>query len=97
MVQCDSCEELPEVLKSKVQVPFVYGRDRRKSELQRDIEELTEFTARKKKNESYQATFTGRNSFSKTDPYATFMHLKEDHMRNAQLKHAYNLQLAVDG
>ena len=25
------------------------------------------------------------------------MHLKEDHMRNAQLKPAYNLQLAVEG
>ena len=38
-----------------------------------------------------------RNSMSKTDPDATFMHLKEDHMRNAQLKPAYNLQLAVEG
>ena len=38
-----------------------------------------------------------RNSFSKTDPDATFMHLKEDHMRNAQLKPAYNLQLGVEG
>jgi hypothetical protein len=53
--------------------------------------------ARKEKYEKYQKTFSGRNSFSKTDPDATFMHLKEDHMRNAQLKPAYNLQLAVEG
>lgn len=80
-----------------VTVPFVHGRGRRKTELQRDIELLTELLKRKEKYEKYQETFSGRNSFSKTDPDATFMHLKEDHMRNAQLKPAYNLQLAVEG
>ena len=39
---------------------------------------------------------TDRNSFSKTDPDATFMRLKEDHMKNGQLKPAYNVQHAVD-
>ena len=96
-VECKEAEELLNVLNSKVQTPFVYGRGRRKSELQRDIEQLTELVGRKKKYETYQETFAGRNSFSKTDPTATFMHLKEDHMRNAQLKPAYNLQLAVEG
>lgn len=39
-----------------------------------------------------------RNSYSKTDVDATFMHLKEDYMRNGQLKPAYNLQhLVCDG
>ena len=90
-------EELLEELKSKMKTPFVYGRGRRKSELQRDIETLSEMVSRKQKYEKYQTTFSGRNSFSKTDPDATFMHLKEDHMRNAQLKPAYNLQLAVEG
>ena len=27
----------------------------------------------------------GRNSYSKTDPGATFMRMEEDHMRNGQL------------
>lgn len=97
MLNTDSPEQLLDMLKAKVQTPFVYGRGRRKSELQRDIEQLTELVLRKEKYENYQATFSGRNSFSKTDPDATFMHLKEDHMRNAQLKPAYNLQLAVEG
>lgn len=97
MANCEEAEELLNVLSSKVQTPFVYGRGKRKSELQRDIEQLTELVKRKKKYEAYQETFAGRNSFSKTDPDATFMHLKEDHMRNAQLKPAYNLQLAVEG
>ena len=35
-----------------------------------------------------------RNSYSKTDTDATFMRMKEDHMRNGQVKPAYNLQLS---
>ena len=35
---------------------------------------------------------SGRNSLSRTDEDATFMRMKEDHMRNGQLKAAYNMQ-----
>ncbi|MDU1316361.1 hypothetical protein [Anaerococcus hydrogenalis] len=35
-----------------------------------------------------------RNSYSKTDHDATFMRMKEDHMRNGQLKAAYNIQIS---
>jgi transposase len=35
-----------------------------------------------------------RNSYSKTDPDATFMRMKEDHMKNGQLKPGYNLQIS---
>lgn len=38
-----------------------------------------------------------RNSYSKTDPDSTFMRMKEDHMKNGQLKPAYNLQLSTHG
>ncbi len=37
-----------------------------------------------------------RNSYSKTDPDATFMRMKADHMRNGQLKPGYNVQSAVN-
>ena len=37
-----------------------------------------------------------RNSYSKTDPDATFMRMKEDAMKNGQLKPAYNLQIATE-
>ena len=40
-------------------------------------------------------TFGKRNSYSKTDYDATFMRVKEDHMKNGQLKPAYNLQIAT--
>lgn len=36
-----------------------------------------------------------RNSFSKTDPDATFMRMKEDHMLNGQLKPGYNAQIST--
>ena len=36
-----------------------------------------------------------RNSYSKTDNDATFMRVKEDPMRNGQLKPAFNLQIAT--
>lgn len=38
-----------------------------------------------------------RNSYSKTDNDATFMRLKDDHMKNGQLKPAYNIQCATNG
>jgi transposase len=76
--------------------PFVYGRGKRKSELQRDTEQLIEMLERREKYEKYNETFNGRNSFSKTDPDATFMRMKDDHMRNSQLKPGYNVQLGVE-
>ena len=38
----------------------------------------------------------GRSSYSKTDPDATFMRMKEDHMRNGQLKPGYNVQASTE-
>lgn len=37
-----------------------------------------------------------RNSYSKTDQGATFMRMKEDHMRNGQLKPGYNVQISTN-
>ena len=37
-----------------------------------------------------------RSSYSKTDPDASFMRMKEDHMRNGQLKPAYNVQISTN-
>lgn len=37
-----------------------------------------------------------RNSYSKTDPDATFMRMKDDRMNNGQLKPAYNAQLSTE-
>lgn len=76
---------------------FVYGKGQRKTQLQRDTEQAAELLEKKQRYEDYQATFKGRSSFSKTDRDATFMHMKDDHMRNSQLKPGYNVQIGVSG
>ena len=48
------------------------------------------------KYEQYQRLLGDRNSFSKTDPDATFMRMKEDHMRKGQLKRGYNVQIGTE-
>lgn len=78
-------------------VEFVYGKGKRKTPLQRDIESLEEMCERQLKYDDYTEILGDRNSFSKTDREATFMRLKEDHMRNGQLKPAYNVQIGVEG
>lgn len=46
------------------------------------------------KYEQQEKQLAGRNSYSKTDPDATFMRMKEDHMKNGQLKPGYNWQIS---
>ena len=41
--------------------------------------------------------FGERNSYSKTDHDATFMRMKDDYMKNGQLKAGYNVQIATEG
>ena len=54
-----------------------------------------DYLPRLKKYEKQREILSERNSYSKTDNDATFMRLKDDHMKNGQLKAAYNIQLAT--
>lgn len=47
------------------------------------------------KYEAQEKILDGRNSYSKTDTDATFMRMKDDHMKNGQLKAAYNVQIST--
>ena len=58
---------------------------------------LEEFQKRQGKYDEHKQTLNGRPSYSKTDHDATFMRMKEDHMKNGQLKPGYNLQLGIEG
>lgn len=78
------------------EIQFVYGRGRRKTIHQRYHELFRRFLDRQLLYNLHHSRFKGRNSYSKTDIDSTFMHMKDDHMRNAQLKAGYNVQLAVD-
>jgi len=53
------------------------------------------FPANMVKYELQEAILGSRNSYSKTDPDATFMRMKEDHMLNGQLKPGYNVQIST--
>jgi transposase len=46
--------------------------------------------------EGHLQTLGTRNSYSKTDRDATFMRMKDDHMKNGQLKPAYNVQIGTE-
>ena len=77
-------------------IEFVKGIGHRKSQLQKSVEELDEYMRRLSEYTEKLKTLDTRNSYSKTDPDATFMRMKEDAMRNGQLKPAYNIQHGVD-
>ena len=83
-------------IKDEEGIEFVYGSGCRKTQLQKHIELLEEYTERLKEYSRKLEVLGDRNSYSKTDPDATFMRMKEDAMLNGQLKPAYNLQLGVD-
>lgn len=59
--------------------------------------QFRDYLERKQKYQQDMEIFEGRNSYSKTDHDATFMRMKDDHMRNGQLKAGYNVQLATEG
>jgi transposase len=77
-------------------ITFVHGTGKRKSPIQKSIETLEAYIEKLKEYSTKLHTCGNRNSYSKTDPDATFMRMKEDHMLNGQLKPAYNLQHGVD-
>lgn len=83
-------------IKKSENITFVHGCGKRKTNLQKSIEKLEEYCDRLKKYNQEIHICGKRNSYSKTDHDATFMRLKEDAMKNGQLKPAYNLQHGVD-
>ncbi len=92
-------EYLEDVLKQYSRVvglnpdTFVSGSGHRKSTEQKHYQEMEEYINRLKKYaEHIKICGDVRNSYSKTDPDATFMRLKKDYMGNDQLLPAYNMR-----
>ena len=81
--------------KEKEQIEFVYGKGHHKSGLQKAVETINGWLERLKRYNLDIYICGERNSYSKTDPDATFMHMKEDHMKNGQLKPGYNVNVAT--
>jgi len=81
---------------AKPLVPEKTGRGHHLTSVQKFYRDALAYKEKLERYEDYLASMIGRNSMSKTDPGATFMRMKDDHMRNGQLKPAYNLQVLVD-
>lgn len=76
-------------------IRFVHGSGKRKSPEQKSWENLHRLLERWRAYEQQLGVMgETRNSYAKTDEDATFMRMKEDHMRNGQLKPGYNVQIA---
>lgn len=86
-----------ELIKKAKNIDFVHGKGKRKTHIQRDYELYQSWLERLKSYEKHLEIMGERNSYSKTDHDATFMRMKEDHMKNGQLKPAYNIQFASSG
>nr|WP_242951930.1 transposase [Clostridium felsineum] len=82
--------------KEKRNIEFFHGIGKRKTTIQKWIEQRSQYKERQEKYNLSKKIFSKRNSYSKTDTDATFMHMKDDHMRNGQLKPAYTVQIAVE-
>jgi len=64
---------------------------------QKQIKELkTKHIPKLREYETHLSKCGNRNSYSKTDKDATFMRMKEDAMKNGQLKPGYNLQIGTE-
>ena len=73
----------------------VTGKGRHKTALQRLLEQIDEWVIRIRGYLKDIRVCGDRNSYCKTDPEATFMRMKEDHMLNGQLKPGYNVNVAT--
>lgn len=65
-------------------------------EKRRQLKELEAQRDKLQEYDTHMKTLDGRNSYSKTDPDATFMRMKEGAMRNGQTKPGYNLQISTE-
>jgi transposase len=90
-------KELAGVLRERLEELETAGDEGSKKKLKKALKTVeTDYLPRKKRYEKAKRIFEKRNSYSKTDPDATFMRMKEDHMRNGQLKPGYNVQIGTE-
>jgi len=92
-------EQPPQSIEKTVPVPKKRGRHGKspQQKAQQALKKLAEdCLPRQKKYEAQERKLAGRKSYSKTDEDATFMRMKEDPMKNGQLKPGYNIQMGTE-
>lgn len=83
-------------LKKKLSEINTHLKDRNKA-TQKALDKLQqEHLPRLEGYEKQLEVLGGRSSCSKTDPDAVFMRMKDDHMKNGQLKPGYNTQISTE-
>ena len=87
----DIVDELKEVLEHQ---PATKDKEQKKAlrEKKKQVRELEGYRDKLMEYDNHLEVLGERNSYSKTDPDATFMRMKEDAMKNGQTKPGYNLQ-----
>ena len=80
----------------KEKIKDLNAKEKQSREQKKQVKELVKHQAKLEEYEQHLDTLGNRNSYSKTDPDATFMRMKEDHMGNGQLKPAYNIQISTE-
>ncbi|MGX6979168.1 IS1182 family transposase [Vagococcus elongatus] len=83
-IDASHCTEERKLLRSQRKAP------------KKALKQFLDFKERQSRYVHQKVILGERNSYSKTDPDATFMRMKEDHMRNGQLKAGYNIQIATN-
>lgn len=86
--------ETIEIIMNQKDIEPKYGKGQKKHPLQRYKEGFEEDAQKILKYSSYYKIANGRNSFSKTDHSATFMHMKYDYYNHTNVfKPGYNVQI----
>ena len=87
-----------ELRQSLSEQPVPKSKDEKKTlrEKQKKVRQIEQMRDKLSEYDSHLGTLGERNSYSKTDPDATFMRMKEDAMNNGQTKPGYNLQIATE-
>lgn len=105
-IQCESTEFTPSMLtdiidelKEALDKSETSGKKEDKKKLRekkKQVKQLEEHRDKLQEYDTHLEKMGERNSYSKTDPDATFMRMKEDAMNNGQTKPGYNLQIATE-
>ena len=87
-----------ELRQSLSDLPVPKSKDEKKAvrQKQKKVRQIEQLRDKLSEYDSHLETLGERNSYSKTDPDATFMRMKEDAMNNGQTKPGYNLQIATE-
>lgn len=90
--------EIAQELKKSLELAVPETKEEKKAikEKKKQIKKLEDQRDKLDEYNRHLETLGNRNSYSKTDPDATFMRMKEDAMKNGQTKPGYNLQIATE-